>query len=376
MRRNVADSCGFAALWALALATAFEVGCGESDFSIATDASAPAALEAGASGVDRDLPPIYINPPPGAAGDDSGMKADAPVGASDTGSPDGADATPDAEVVIDSSMREAAPGPDSAVVPSALGETADAETDAGNGTTCVPGGACSPSDCENGTWACLGGSRVCQATTAFDAGTPCGGDGGSSVCNAGQCIACNAGGDCSDAVALCVKKAYDCSSGAPVCKVTGNVSDGTACGAGLYCNAGVCAACEVGAACLPATNACHVGTVAACTGGTPTCTDQGTAAPAGTVCSAAGVASGVCDGNGACVACRPGAQCNPGGNACQVGIEACSTGYQCVGTTNVREGQTCGAGQICHNGACSACDNTSCFGGCCDSHGCVTTTQT
>ena len=211
---------------------------------------------------------------------------------------------------------------------------ADNAVDSGNATACIPGGACSPGDCQNGSWACVNGIRACQETSAFDAGTPCG-TGGSRVCNAGQCVACNAGGDCSAAAVPCIKKAYDCASGTAVCKVTGNASDGTPCGAGLYCSAGVCGACLVGAACLPAANACHVGKVTACTGATLSCADQGTAATAGTACSATGGASGVCDGSGACIACSPGAQCNPGGNVCQVGVESCSAGYACVGATNV-----------------------------------------
>src|SRR6202142_3879630 len=171
------------------------------------------------------------------------------------------------------------------------------------------GGSCSPRDCQNGTWACVDGGRVCQETTAFDAGTPCGvgGDGGASVCNAGQCVACNAGGDCSDPSAKCVKKTYDCSSGTGVCKVNGNAPDGTSCGMALYCAAGACAPCLVGTSCQPASNACHAGKITACTAGIQTCSDLGMAAGASTSCSAAGGGSGVRDGNGSSGSPPPGA---------------------------------------------------------------------
>src|SRR5579883_1811547 len=211
--------------------------------------------------------------------------------------------------------------------------------------TCTPGGACAPNECQTGSWVCDGGARVCQEASQIDAGTPCGagGDAGAHVCNAGECVACSAGADCSDPAAPCVKRTYDCSSGSAVCKASAN--------------------------------ACHVGKVTACTGGVPTCTDQGTSAAAGAACPAAGGASGVCDGNGGCVACTPNAQCNPNGNPCQLGVQSCSAGFQCNGASNVLEGQVCGgasSGQICHNGACVACSAASCPGGCCDATlGCV-----
>ncbi|MDP9151240.1 MAG: hypothetical protein M3O36_15040, partial [Myxococcota bacterium] len=102
--------------------------------------------------------------------------------------------------------------------------------------TCTPGGACSPNDCQNGTWACTDAGRVCQETTALPSGTPCGagGDAGARVCSTGACVACNAGGDCSDPATPCIKKSVDCSAGTSQCKVTGNVADGAPCGTGLY----------------------------------------------------------------------------------------------------------------------------------------------
>ncbi|MGA7122798.1 MAG: hypothetical protein WBY94_22045 [Polyangiaceae bacterium] len=240
---------------------------------------------------------------------------------------------------------------------------------------CVGGGACAPNDCQNGTWACTDAGRVCRETTPVADGTPCGaggGDAGGHVCGAGQCVECNAGGDCSAPNTPCVKKSYSCGSGVAVCAVAGNLADGTSCGTGLYCNGGDCAACEVGSACPPAGNSCHVGKITACEGGVATCSDQNTDAAAGTSCLAAGGATGVCNGSGSCVACSAGTQCSPGGSMCSVGVQSCSGGPACQNAVPVDEGQSCGSGQICHNGACTACDATSCSAGCCDSHGCIT----
>ena len=316
------------------------------------------------------------------------------VGTESDGAADDATVLPEAGSLHDGttshegSSSAGASGPETAGdarSPGDAGAPSDASVDGAlddgtNGATCVPGGSCSPGDCQNGTWVCVDGGRTCQATTAFDSGTPCGADGdaGASVCNAGQCVACNAGGDCSDPSAKCVKKTYDCSSGTAICTVSGNVPDGTSCGTGapMYCNGGTCTACQVGTSCQPAANGCHVGKITACTGGIATCTDKGAAALAGTPCSAAGGASGVCDSNGSCAACSTGAQCNPNGDSCQVGVQSCSTGPHCTNPVDVHEGQTCGTGLVCHNGTCATCDSASCYAGCCDSHGCVTTAQT
>jgi hypothetical protein len=213
------------------------------------------------------------------------------------------------------------------------------------------------------------------ACATLEAGTPCTGtdDASAHVCSAGQCVACNAGGDCSDPSTPCIRKAYSCNSGSAQCEAVGKVSDGTACGdAGLeFCNAGACSACEVGASCVPASNACHNGKVTACTGGSPTCTDQDTLAAAGTSCGP----GAVCDGSGNCTDCSPNAQCNPVSNTCQTGVQSCASGPQCTNATNTNEGEVCGAagsGDICHSGACVACDPSSCATGCCDAtYGCV-----
>ena len=267
--------------------------------------------------------------------------------------------SPDALGAADGSLRGDA-GPVDASAPGVL----DGGDDGSAIGSCVPGGTCAPGDCQYGTWVCVDGGRACQATTDVDAGTPCGagGDAGASVCKGGQCVACSAGGDCSDPSVKCVKKTYDCASGAAVCTVSGNAPDGTTCGpsSAMYCNAGTCGACQVGTSCQPAVNACHAGKVTACVGGVATCTDQGVAAAPGTPCATQGGASGVCDANASCTACTGGAQCNPNNNACQVGVQSCSAGPQCMNPVPVHEGQTCGAGLVCHNGTCAACNAATC----------------
>jgi hypothetical protein len=344
-----------AGLFALALALT-TAACGGPDF---TGGASTYVSEAGGDEADN-TPIIICSPcPPDGTGDatvEAGAGVDATLEADSDASPaDGARADAGEASVLD-----------------AAGEA--------NAPACVPGGSCSPNECQSGTWVCGDAGRVCQELAAVDAGTPCGalgGDGGARVCIDGQCVACNAGGDCSDPGEPCLEKSYDCSSGTAQCTAVTSVADGTPCGdAGLYCNGGVCSACRVGASCPPAGNACHTGKVTACSAaGVASCTDQGAAAAAGTSCAASGGASGVCDGAGSCAACSVGSQCNPGGNVCQVGVQACASGPACTGATSVREGQTCGDGEICHGGACIACDAASCAAGCCDSSGCVTTGQ-
>ncbi|HXN32802.1 MAG TPA: hypothetical protein VN894_13115, partial [Polyangiaceae bacterium] len=275
------------------------------------------------------------------------------------------DGSPVADAGQDSTMEEASANAHGDAAADALGaqDTQAGAADAG-GIGCVAGGACNPQGCQNGTWACGGAGRFCETTGLVEAGTACGpagGDAGAQVCaSTGQCVACDRGGSCSDPSAPCVRKTYDCSAGTAVCTVAGNVTDGTQCDAGAYCNAGVCSACKVTAPCRPAANPCHVGEVTACTGGVPTCTDQSTPAMPGVSCTASSGAPGVCDASGTCVACTPNAACNPNGNLCQSGDQSCSSGPACVNVNNVREDLPCAAGAICHSGACVACSAASC----------------
>ncbi|MDP9002073.1 MAG: hypothetical protein M3O46_18425, partial [Myxococcota bacterium] len=253
------------------------VGCGGPDFSV----NSLDATDMGDGGREA-LPPLlcpHCQDPGSTTGADVGADATIDGGGSN-------DATAPADAGVDPSMD------------ASMDETRSRDSGSSQLIPCTAGGACPVSDCQNGTWACTDAGRVCQPTTIVTPGTPCGTAGAASqVCSStGACVACNAGGDCADALMPCVKKSYDCTSGAAVCRATGNVADGVSCGTGLNCNGGGCTACKVGAACPPAANPCHAGKITACTGGVATCTDQMTSAAAGTACTAAGGGSGVCDG--------------------------------------------------------------------------------
>jgi hypothetical protein len=261
----------------------------------------------------------------------------------------------------------------------------DAEPEAAEASpTCAPGGSCTFSECQLGSYVCDDGGPVCTATGQLEAGAACSGsvDAGALpdadanaitfVCNAAAaCVECNAGGDCSDTTEPCIRKTYDCSTGVAECKEVGFASEGMKCGNGMYCYSGVCSPCTVNVACAPATNPCHAGLVTACTGGVATCTDQGTNAAAGLACQTATVPSGVCDGNGSCVVCSVNAQCTPAGTPCQSGTMTCSSGPRCVSSGNINQGKSCGTGEICSSGSCVPCNASTCPHGCCDTNGCV-----
>jgi hypothetical protein len=162
------------------------------------------------------------------------------------------------------------------------------------------------------------------------------------------------GGACATAT-LCKTASLACVGGVLQCHESGNVADGTSCGANLFCVTGSCVACTAGASCVPAASACHTGAIACPSG---TCVDTGTNAAAGTACGA----NQVCDGNNACVACTPGASCVPA-NACHVGAVACAAGKSCTDTaTNVANGTAC-AGGTCQSGACVLTQTIAVFGG-------------
>src|SRR5579883_433430 len=109
--------------------------------------------------------------------------------------------------------------------------------------SCVAGAVCQPaaSPCHLGAIACNNGVPMCVDTGGV------GGDGLScavgKVCHAGACVACASGAPCTPQNP-CGVGATDCSTGAPVCKDTGDtLPDGTACGNGGMCLAGTCSTC-------------------------------------------------------------------------------------------------------------------------------------
>ncbi len=163
--------------------------------------------------------------------------------------------------------------------------------------------------------------------------------------------ACVAGGPCQPADPCRVGRT-DCVAGGQVCTSVGNAFDGTACGAGQACLAGACQPlCVGGASCQPA-DPCRLGTLT-CTAvsSTPTCiasallVQDGTACGAGHVCHA-----------GACTPCTAYAACAPP-NPCHTGVTLCNTGVQvCADTAaSLPDGTSCGLGFFCHTGTCTAC---------------------
>ncbi len=251
----------------------------------------------------------------------------------------------------DASMPSVPPGGDAAS-PDATGVGVD------SGPVCLPGGSCTPTECELGAYVCVDGGLSCQSTGAVPNGTPCGvpGSGGdasgaekSNVCFNGSCTACSAGGDCSVS-GSCQKKTIDCSTGEAVCGDAGLAADNTPCGAAEYCYTGTCSPCTLKAGCTP-TNQCHQGTVTACTNGVATCTDATTPKANGTSCGTNQVCS-----SGACAACTANVKCTPAA-ACHQGLTSCATGAStCVDQdTFVQDGTSCGTGSVCRAGVCSAC---------------------
>ncbi len=264
-------------------------------------------------------------------------------------------------------------GTDSGSTPADSGAEATMPGDGGGeagggkeGGTCFDGGgACFVSDCEKGSLGCTAdGGLACLPSTPEPNGTACAKDGGN-VCNGGACVACAQGASCVPS-GSCWQATNSCSSGSAVCADAGPVADGTSCGTNMWCAGGTCAACQVDAGCAPAGNPCHIGKVTACTGGTPTCTDQGTTESDGYACP-----GGICVAGG-CVACAPNGPCNAG--PCATGAQSCTTSVQCVGT-NVADGTACGgsgSNEICESGQCvTKCDLASCPSGCCSGNTCV-----
>jgi len=213
--------------------------------------------------------------------------------------------------------------------------------------TCAAGTACTPTNaCHHGTISCTGGAVTCtDAGTALANGVGCGTD---LVCSGGTCVMCAAGKACTPAGTTCKAGTTSCSTGASVCSTTGNLADGTSCGASMVCSAGTCIPCAAGGSCKPPTAPCHQGMLV-CSSGAPVCTDTGTPLANGSTC---GTTNLYCSG-GTCMNCTPNQGCTPGGNVCQNGSTSCATGVSaCVFTSNVANGTNCGVGKMCSAGAC------------------------
>jgi len=223
-------------------------------------------------------------------------------------------------------------------------------TGTGNCVACTEGKTCTPSDpCKTGADSCSSGGPVCTVNGDAPNGTSCG---AGAVCAAGACVACAEGSSCTPANA-CLQGTLSCSGG-PVCQATvptTPVGAGTSCGTAHVCDgAGVCVSCNAGESCTPS-QACALG-VTACSSGTPVCNVTGPAADGTTTGCAAGE---VCTG-GACVACQPGAACTPSNPCFDTGTLTCTAGLVCTPGPQLPAGTSCGTGQVCDpTGTCISC---------------------
>lgn len=145
------------------------------------------------------------------------------------------------------------------------------------------------------------------------------------------------GQPCDLAGPTCEAGVYDCSSGSPVCVLSGVLPQGTTCRAAE----GPCDLAEV------------------CDGSSGQC-PLDAFEPVGTTCT-----GGFCDPNGMCSSgCTPGAACVPDGLPCRTGEIDCSSGTpSCVATGNLQNGDVCGMSTL---GAWSACGG---FSDTCDEGG-------
>jgi hypothetical protein len=243
---------------------------------------------------------------------------------------------------------------------------ANGGTDTGGSTatggasgSCMSQVPCNPTECQNGATVCDGsGKSTCMHNGDVTDGTPCNMNKG--VCSKGTCNACSTGADCTPS-GSCQKMTIDCSSGAPVCKAAGNVTNGSPCGTNLYCNEGTCAPCTPNAPCVPTGKPCNNGVVS-CSMGKVVCNDQSTPAQNGTSCGTNQVCSA-----GVCKACTANAVCTPT-NACHVGKTTCDTGSSvCTDTAQSQQNNTpctgtnkCNASYTCQSGTCTGSAPISC----------------
>jgi hypothetical protein len=176
------------------------------------------------------------------------------------------------------------------------------------------------------------------------------GDGGVPRDGGGDVVtSCVSGAACTSNGNPCQTGTTSCASGVAECLGVTSLPAGTACGTNQVCSAGACVACAQGVTCSPGDNVCQSGVIS-CTSGSPACVQlsnvtNGTPCGTGDVCF-----------DGACTACVSGSACEPQGNSCQTGTMSCGTGQAtCVLIGNVADGTACGANEICSGGLCTSC---------------------
>jgi hypothetical protein len=165
------------------------------------------------------------------------------------------------------------------------------------------------------------------------------------------CRSCVDGTECTPANA-CEVGFLTCTTGGPLCATTGvALPNGDPCGTDMYCSGGACMACSAGDVCSVPGNPCVQGVVE-CGTGVPVCAPTQVDVADGTSCGANQVCS-----DGACVSCTTGTTCTPASALCHVGAVSCATGTTvCTDTgANAPDGQSCGVNLFCNGGACQAC---------------------
>lgn len=269
-----------------------------------------------------------------------------------------------------------------ACLPCALGKTCKTQDDCVS-SSCV-GGLCKEASCSD--------SAKNQGESDVDCGGPCPKCGNGKSCGAGtdcQSMECaggrccgGEGGQCSGHSDCCagsycfnsfcwkgcfidgkawVEGAVNPSNGCERCAVALSASawsaaaDATNCGTSLYCYGGKCTPCVEGAACVPA-NPCHKGKQS-CSAQGASCVDQGTNRWNGDTCG-----TGLVCANGACRSgCYVGRLPDGGGGAffdagAALSTDPCVTCQPSLSTTNLRDagwGTSCGTGKVCYSGACT-----------------------
>jgi hypothetical protein len=204
---------------------------------------------------------------------------------------------------------------------------------------CATGAACSPgsNECLTGDTSCSTGTPTCTQTGQKVDGTPCGNN---EVCSGGQCGACTAGAPCNPNGNVCQVGATSCATGSTSCGGAANAANGLSCGTNAVCFNGACTPCTSGTPCSPGSppNLCETGTVS-CSTGTSTC------ALTGNVTNGAACGSGGICCTGTCAACSTSTNATDSCSGttclvtCKAGFSMCSG--QCVNVSN--DDSACGA---------------------------------